>query len=428
MYENYVTLRFVKTTYSMAKKDRSVLESRTRKAYKMVFLVLILIALLSFIGVLVLNWISKEHSLFSLDNWHDLLNNILGAAIGAALVDLYLDFRTKDEKEDEIQKGIVEALCPPDAGTNPPLVSKLFNQQEFEGFLKNGLSAYAKSNALGDAALSYFRENCNLVRRSEVYNIEISPETIHQSYRHTGVFCLPKGVRPELRIFFIFANTKVQRGELDKYLSDSTYAFREEFDDPEFEDNIAQIAQEVENADKKVRSEKMQALFEAMGLEMIIYQNEQQDEEDGYRINYEDIQIKLCKNSRGKAFGIHIAGTVPEEYIFEEKSGPSEYHQGSGFIHFISQVEVSYPAKKGHSLFPIVYSRIAVNPSFTISFKGFAEPDVKFFPFLSFNTAAAPNHNDGLVRKTDNVYHFTTTRTIFPRSGVVFSWINPENV
>lgn len=407
------------------KKDISQLKQRTRKAYRYVLIVLLLIATLSVVGLLILSRIPNKNEFLEL--LYDLCNNILGAAIGASLVDLYLDFKTNDEKGDEIHKSIVEALCPPDTGGEPPLVAKLFNHEEFEGFLRNGMSAYSKSNAVGAAALSYFKENCTQMRRSEVYNIDIFPDKIHQSYRHTGVFEKPNDKLMELRLFFVFANTKVQRGELDKYLSDNTYAYREEFDDAKFEAEIAKKADEAEKAVGQERENKLRELFDAIELEMIVYENEQQDEEDGYRIPSKDIKIKLCKNTQGKAFGLHIAGVIPEHYIFEEKSGANEYHTGSGYIHFISQVEVTYPAKKGHNLFPIVYSRIAVSPSFTITFKKFDNPDVKFFPFLSFNTAVAANRNDGQVKEANNSYHFTTTRTIFPRSGVIFSWINPED-
>ena len=410
------------------KKDQSALDIRTKKTYRLIFALLLLIMAISIIGLLIIDHqIETAGSTTTLEFWHDLFGNILGAAVGAALVDVVLDFTSKDEKEDGIQKSIVNALCPPDMGSEPPMIAKLFSQSEFEAFLKNGLSAYGRNSATGTGILDYYKENCLQVRRSEVYNIDIYPNKIHQNYRHTGVFLRPADRNMELRLFLIFANTKVVRGELDKYLSDTTYAYREEFDSPAFEKEIAQKAAEVEAADAKSREQKMRELFEAMELELIIYENEQQDEEDGYRVPFDEVSIKLCRNSHGDPFGLHIAAKVPEKYIFDEKSGANEYYEGSGYIHFISQVEITYPAKKGHNLFPIVYSRIAVSPSFTVSFMNFDKIDVKFFPFLSFNTSKAANRYDGLVRETNKSYHFTTTRTIFPRSGVAFSWIIPED-
>ena len=407
------------------KKDVSALETRTRKAYKFIFALLMLIMAISIIGLLIIDHrITTLGSTTTLEFWHDLFGNILGAAVGAAVIDVIMDYSSKDEKEEGIQKSIVTALCPTEPGPEPPMISKLFNRSEFEGFLKNGMSAYGGNNDLGAGCFEFFKENCSQMRRHEAYKVEISPEWIHQSFRHTAVFKKPEKGSSEIRIFFIFANTDVSGGELDRYLSDPTYTFREEFDCPEFEKEVASLAASLEKAKKADRKQKAEDLCEKMKLSLILYKTEREDQKRGMCVAPEDIQFSLCRTSKGEAFGLNIVFPVPADYLFEESAGPSEYHKGSGYVHFISQVDVTYPAKKGHNLFPLVYSRIAVSPSFRISFKGFDNADVRWFPFLSFNTAAASSSEDGQITESNHSYSFTTTRTVFPRSGVVFTWIN----
>ena len=417
----------------MKKKDVSQLTRRTRIAYRYVLLVLIIIALLSILGLVLINLLDPKDfilgKIITVEDLRDLCNNVLGAAIGAAIVDLYLDYRTKDEKDDSINKSIVEALCPPDTGSEPPLVAKLFNHAEFKTFIKNGLSAYAQNSAIGTGCADFFAECCTLLRRHEVYDIDIYPDKIRQSYRHTGVFKRKnKNVDIELRLFLVLGNTKVTRGELDKYLSNVTYAYREEFDEPEFERKIAKKAEEVMAAGSGAREQKIQELFSALSLDLILYKDEQDDLEDGYKIPYKDVTVAVCYNTGHEPFGIHIAGRVPERFVNEERSKDNEYYDGSGYVNFVSQVEIAYPVKKGLQMFPVVYSRIAINPSFTVSFKGFDKIKVKYFPFLSFNNSTNDNHADGRVTESNGSYHFSTARTIFPRSGVVFTWATPVDL
>ena len=410
-------------------KDRSALEIRTRKAYRLIFALLMLIMALSIIGLLIVDHrITAFGSTTTLEFWHDLFGNILGAAVGAAVIDVVMDYTSKDEKEEGIQKSIVTALCPTEPGDEPPMISKLFSRSEFEGFLKNGMAAYGHNNELGAGCFDFFKENYMQMRRHENYKIDIYPDKIHQSFRHTAVFSKPEKGVAEVRVFFIFSNTDVSGGELDRYLSDPTYTFREEFDDPGFEKEVASLAASLEKARKTDRKKCAKVLCDKMQFGLVLYKNEREDRKRGLEIAPEDMQFTLCRTARGEAFGLNIVVPVPAAYVFEESSGPSEYHSGSGYIHFITQVDVTYPAKKGHNLFPIVYSRIAVSPSFLVTFKDFASPDVKWFPFLSFNTGEAPSSDDGKIVETNNSYHFTTTRTVFPRSGVVFSWNNNDNV
>ncbi len=411
------------------KKEKSALEKRTRKAYRFIFALLLLIMAISIIGLLIIDHkITTLGTSTTLEFWHDLFGNILGAAVGAAVIDVIMDYTSKDEKEESIQKSIITALCPTEPGPEPPMIAKLFSKREFEGFLKNGMAAYGGNNDLGAGCFDFFRENCNQMRRHESYKVDISPDWIHQSFRHTAVFERPKIGDPEIRIFFIFANTEVSGGELDRYLSDPTYTFREEFDCPEFEKEVTALAASLEKAKKADRKQKTEELCEKMKLSLTLYKTEREDQKRGLTVAPEDIQFTLCRTAKGEAFGLNIVVPVPAAYVFEEASGPSEYHAGNGYIHFISQVDVTYPAKRGHNLFPIVYSRIAVSPSFRVTFKEFKDPDIKCFPFLSFNTAAAESSEDGNVTESNHTYSFTTTRTVFPRSGVVFSWINPDNV
>lgn len=425
------------------KKEKSALEREVARQSVIILGLLVIVVLVSIIGIGIVVPILPEGVR---DFWDNLFNNILGAAVGAALVDVVIVLISRKTDNMDTQKQLTDILVPeePEKGKHPP-VYYLYRKDQLGTLMKNTLSAYTANDHLAEGYLSYITHSSKSMRINEVYNVKIGVAkgdihpTIQQDFRHTAVFERFSREPVEVRLFFTFERPENISGDkLDEVLSDPSYTFREDINSEDVIEEIEAIAGHTADQDRQVAVsvEDKRKILDAIGLQIVLYGREDVSRGSGAVVRPEDYSFYLIPYSSDnrKPSGLKVCVPVPEKFVVREKDNVRQnqkdapsYYAEEHFVSFTSKISLKYRIKENKNSLYFVYSRPAASPKFSLTFldEGVADT-VEMMPFLSFDRQDAAI-GDGVVDRKGNTFTFWTDRTVFPRSGVAFSWVNPQN-
>lgn len=380
------------------------------KNYVVVILLMAVIALASIV-VLILDCPS----------WVDVLaNSTLGAVIGASLVDLACSVAAGKEADEDMRRGIMETLCPSKSQSGKPELYSIYKKEAIEPILQQCLSAYCADTKLSAGYLSYIRNSCRNVKRNERYVVVVNRDSdgcqyISQSLKHTAIFKPDAGQRPYFQAYFIFRTRSEQadqKGKLDKVMSDKSYFFREHLVDDTFVDELIATYDAAESSGKEAMCS---AVLSKLNFSVDIFADE--TSRTSVRIQNEKYEIDFDRNC-----GVKIRTYVPEEYIHSS----NQFFEEEGFVQYTACMKTGYRIPSTQNTFYVVYAIPTVRPFFEIRFNmGSANfvSNVDYMSFISIDQSVdMADENDGTVREHGVTLSFETQRTVFPRSGIAFTW------
>lgn len=281
-------------------KIKDIIRDRFRN-YLIVILLMIVIALVSIV-ILILDC----------PEWMDVLaNSVLGAVIGASMVDLACSIAAGKEAEDDLRKGIMETLCPSKTNVGKPELYSLYKREAIEPILQQCLSAYCAAPQLSSGYLSYIRNSCRHIKRSENYKVEVNRDdsgmqTVRQTLKQTPVFKPESTERPYFQAYFIFKDRAAKadsKGVLDKVMSDKSYFFREDLADDDFVQELLDARSKAETEGTSVND----AVLAKLNFSVDIFRNERNNKP--VRVRNEDFLVEFddC--------GVRIKTTIPEDCL-----------------------------------------------------------------------------------------------------------------
>ena len=400
---------------------KEVIFSRFRN-YIEVFLLLLVIALISII-VLILDtpeWVNT------------LANSTLGAVIGASLVDLACAIASGKEAEDDMRKGILETLCPARNKGEKPRLYTLYKKPAVEPLLKECLLSYCADEKLSTGYFSYIANSCRHIKKNEKYNVFVEKRDsgelwLEQKLKHTSVY-IPDFDKPSyIQMYFIFkdrADRTDHKGHLDEIMNDKSYFFREDLTDDTF---VQELIDDLLAAEPHGRDEFNNAALSKLGFSVDLFKDEFSN--NPLQIANEDYMIELdsvdciVNGVREKIYyGLKIKAYIPSEYV----KPCDQFYEEEGFVQYTACMKTSYRIPSCQNTFYVVYAMPTMNPSFEIRFdmgsSSFAR-NVDYMTFMSIDQSVGPHDaDDGVVRNHGSSLSFSTRRTVFPRSGISFTW------
>ena len=352
-----------------------------------------------------------------------LAQNTLGAIIGAGVIDILIESITKNQKEEDLSSRIISALCPEEcAAEDMPMIYDLYNKDTVAKFMRNSIKAYTCSNKLSDAYLSYIEHSFHSVKMNENYVVTISNMDgifhIDQDLKDTFIFVNKDEI--DVKVFIVLGGVSLDKGSesrLDAILSDKSYIFREEISNVSF-------------VKKKILPylDDKQKLLEAIDFRLSIFNKE--DKELDIPPTEIDVEPVL---ERGVCLGIGICYHLYNKHkhaTFKNRDtfilNQNVYSGREAYIRLTTKVHIGYPIPENQNHFHLVYSRPTIAPSFSLIFQNipdYSPKKVVYLPMLSFDSASVSNKaEDGQVHAHASSFEFSTSRIIFPRSGISFYW------
>ena len=366
--------------------------------------------------------------------WVDILaNSTLGAVIGAALVDVVCSIADGKEAEEDMRKGIMETLCSVPDNNEKPQLYTLYKKQAIEPILQQCMTAYCASPQLSLGYLSYIKNSCSNLKKKETYRVTVErmdcgTQYIRQSLKHTAIFRPNIGERPCFQAYFIFkdrASLSDHQGALDKVMSDKSYFFREDLTDDGFVQELIDIKLNAEASGEPWVEDVLSKLKFTVDL----FNNEKTDQP--VRIKPAEYQVvfdsdMVVNPETGKKeenyYGLKIKTLIPDEYVIAS----DHFFNEEGFVQYTACMNTRYRVPESQNTFYVVYALPTIKSHFSITFDMGIRNFVKKVDYMTFMTidqsAAHDDEHDGIMEKRGNTFTFNTSRTVFPRSGMSFTW------
>lgn len=390
---------------------------------------LIAIMLMIIIGLVSIVILAKD-----CPTWLDVLaNSVLGAVIGASIVDIACSIAAGKDAEEDMRKGIMETLCSTPNNNEKPQLYTLYKKQAIEPILQQCLSAYCAAPQLSLGYLSYIKNSCSNLKKRETYKVDVErkdcgTQYIRQSLKHTAIFKPNAGERPYFQAYFIFkdrATLTDHQGALDKVMSDKSYFFREDLTDDGFVKELIDIKLNSEASGKHW----VDAVLSKLDFHVDLFKNERTDQ--SVRIKNTEYQVEFNSDiivdpetgeTKENHYGLKIKTYIPEEFVIASDM----FFKEEGFVQYTACMNTRYRVPESQNTFYVVYALPTITANFSITFdmgvRNFVEK-VDYMTFMSIGQSAAhDDEHDGVMEKRGNTFTFNTSRTVFPRSGISFSW------
>lgn len=382
-----------------------------RDRFKNYIIVILLMAVIALGSIVIL--------ILDCPEWLDVLaNSILGAVIGASLVDLACSIAAGKEAEDDMRKGIMETLCPGKTDVVKPELYSLYKREAIEPILQQCLSAYCAAPQLSSGYLSYIRNSCRHVKRSENYKIEVcrddnGMQTVSQTLKQTPVFKPEPTERPYFQAYFIFKDRAARtdnKGALDKVMNDKSYFFREDLADDTFVQELLDAKAKAEADGKSVTD----AVLAKLNFSVDIFKNEKTN--NPVRVKNEDFLVEFDE------CGVRIKTMIPEDYVVAS----DQFFDEEGFVQYTACMKTGYRIPACQNTFYVVYAIPTLKSHFSITFnmgvRNFVDK-VDYMTFMSIDQSSShDDEHDGIMLNRGNTFTFDTSRIVFPRSGMSFTW------
>lgn len=389
-----------------------------RQRFKNYIVVVLLMVVIALVSIIVL--------MLDCPDWVDVLaNSTLGAVIGASCVDLACSIAAGKDADEDMRKGIMETLCPEKSAQGKPELYYLYKKDAIEPILHQCLSAYCADHKLAAGYLSYISNSCSNLKRNERYQVVVSRDKrgvqhLAQTLKHTSIFKPDTGQRPYFQAYFIFktrAEHADQAGKLDKVMSDKSYFFREELADDTF---VQELLDEYQAAKHEGEDAARKVVISKLEFSLDIFLNE--NSRNSVKMPDTSYEIDLDENC-----GVKIKTYIPQGYLIPS----DQFYEEDGFVQYTACMKTRYRIPSLQNTFYVVYAIPTIRPYFEIRFNmgtdDFASK-VDYMTFMSIDQSVSQtDENDGTVQNHGISLSFTSSRTVFPRSGISFTWDEQKN-
>lgn len=331
--------------------------------------------------------------------WDRIIREAIWAIFSAVFVLAFVDFLKEEAEEEARQTEYMRMIT--DAITLNDSFIRGLNKETINKLLKASISHYADN--IASSFVDYIKNHSNIYRSNFEYKVALSlnkenrTEITHEIRYRKHFKVLKKEEQYMLKVYFAIGN-----GGLETVMGDDSIFFREEL---LYEPFLNKVRDVINNTDSD--DEKKKELIKLLGLAFTIYDNNSSE----YPIDDNQIDISVTPD------GIMFTYNIDDSFINESTTSINET-----YISYEAKIDCAYETNRENQFYcmfpnPTIESRFEMR--FDKDIVSNIESDVNYITMLSIDDDKYCKIN---TNSKQRIIEFKTTKTIFPRSGILVQW------
>lgn len=339
--------------------------------------------------------------------WDRIIREAIWAIFSAVFVLAFVDFLKEEAEEEARQTEYMKMIT--DAITLNDSFIRGLNKETINKLLKASISHYADN--IASSFVDYIKNHSNIYRSNFEYKVALSSieedrtEITHEIRYRKHFKVLENEEQYMLKVYFAIRN-----GGLETVMGDDSIFFREELLYEPFLNKVRDVINNTDFDDEKKKKE----LIKLLGLAFTIYDNNSSE----YPIDDDQIQIDIFVSPDGiTPDGIMFTYNIDERFINESTTSINET-----YISYEAKIDCAYETNRENQFYcmfpnPTIESRFEMR--FDKDIVSDIERDVNYITMLSIDDDKYCKIN---TNSKQRIIEFKTTKTIFPRSGILVQW------
>ena len=331
--------------------------------------------------------------------WDRIIREAIWAIFSAVFVLAFVDF-VKDEAEEEVRQREITKIVTNAMTLNDSFIREM-NEASIDRLLKSSISHYADNVA--SSYVDYIKNHSSIYRSDFKYKVSLSldgdkTEITHDvKYRKYFQVCKNEG-EYKIKVYFATSN-----GGLDAVMGDDSIFFREELLYGPFVSEINGIIKNITDD-----NDKKKEVIRRLGLSFKIYDKNGKEND----VIVDDIDMAV--DTGGIMFTYIIKD---EKCVGEEITSTNDI-----YMNYEARICFGYETKRENQfycIFPNVTTGAQFEMRFDKNIISDIYKDVNYVTMLSID-----DDNDCKITRNSKqgIIEFETSKTIFPRSGILVQW------
>lgn len=332
--------------------------------------------------------------------WDRIIREAIWAIFSAVFVLAFVDFLKEEVEEEARQTEYMKMIT--DAITLNDSFIRGLNKESINKLLKASISHYADN--IASSFVDYIKNHSNIYRSNFEYKVALSSnkegrtEITHDIRYRKHFKVLKNEEQYMLKVYFAIRN-----GGLETVMGDDSIFFREELLYEPFLNKVCDVINNTDFDDEMKKKE----LIKLLGLAFTIYDNTSSE----YPIDDDQIDISVSPD------GIMFTYNIDNSFINESTTSINET-----YINYEAKIDCSYETNRENQFYcmfpnPTIESRFEMR--FDKDIVSDIKRDVNYITMLSIDDDKDCKIN---TNSKQRIIEFKTTKTIFPRSGILVQW------
>lgn len=332
--------------------------------------------------------------------WDRIIREAIWAIFSAVFVLAFVDFLKEEVEEEARQTEYMKMIT--DAITLNDSFIRGLNKETINKLLKASISHYADN--IASSFVDYIKNHSNIYRSNFEYKVALSSNNegrteITHDIRYRKHFKVLKNEEQYmLKVYFAIRN-----GGLETVMGDDSIFFREELLYEPFLNKVCDVINNTDFDDEMKKKE----LIKLLGLAFTIYDNTSSE----YPIDDDQIDISVSPD------GIMFTYNIDNSFINESTTSINET-----YINYEAKIDCAYETNRENQFYcmfpnPTIESRFEMR--FDKDIVSDIKRDVNYITMLSIDDDKDCKIN---TNSKQRIIEFKTTKTIFPRSGILVQW------
>lgn len=332
--------------------------------------------------------------------WDRIIREAIWAIFSAVFVLAFVDFLKEEVEEEARQTEYMKMIT--DAITLNDSFIRGLNKETINKLLKASISHYADN--IASSFVDYIKNHSNIYRSNFEYKVALSSNNegrteITHDIRYRKHFKVLKNEEQHmLKVYFAIRN-----GGLETVMGDDSIFFREELLYEPFLNKVCDVINNTDFDDEMKKKE----LIKLLGLAFTIYDNTSSE----YPIDNDQIDISVSPD------GIMFTYNIDNRFINESTTSINET-----YINYEAKIDCAYETNRENQFYcmfpnPTIESRFEMR--FDKDIVSDIKRDVNYITMLSIDDDKDCKIN---TNSKQRIIEFKTTKTIFPRSGILVQW------
>lgn len=332
--------------------------------------------------------------------WDRIIREAIWAIFSAVFVLAFVDFLKEEVEEEARQTEYMKMIT--DAITLNDSFIRGLNKETINKLLKASISHYADN--IASSFVDYIKNHSNIYRSNFEYKVALSSNNegrteITHDIRYRKHFKVLKNEEQHmLKVYFAIRNSG-----LETVMGDDSIFFREELLYEPFLNKVCDVINNTDFDDEMKKKE----LIKLLGLAFTIYDNTSSE----YPIDNDQIDISVSPD------GIMFTYNIDNRFINESTTSINET-----YINYEAKIDCAYETNRENQFYcmfpnPTIESRFEMR--FDKDIVSDIKRDVNYITMLSIDDDKDCKIN---TNSKQRIIEFKTTKTIFPRSGILVQW------
>lgn len=332
--------------------------------------------------------------------WDRIIREAIWAIFSAVFVLAFVDFLKEEVEEEARQTEYMKMIT--DAITLNDSFIRGLNKESINKLLKASISHYADN--IASSFVDYIKNHSNIYRSNFEYKVALSSnkegrtEITHDIRYRKHFKVLKNEEQYMLKVYFAIRN-----GGLETVMGDDSIFFREELLYEPFLNKVCDVINNTDFDDEMKKKE----LIKLLGLAFTIYDNTSSE----YPIDDDQIDISVSPD------GIMFTYNIDNSFINESTTSINET-----YINYEAKIDCAYETNRENQFYcmfpnPTIESRFEMR--FDKDIVSDIKRDVNYITMLSIDDDKDCKIN---TNSKQRIIEFKTTKTIFPRSGILVQW------